>query len=89
MALQSEQRSLLSALDAVESALLEAREASEQQSALRQRLEAALEGKGQAVADLKRELKEARREAEQVCVRDVCARKLGTVWRQFEVGMGH
>lgn len=65
--LQGEQRSLLSALEAVESALQDARQSCDEQTTLRQRYEASLQTKTQTISDLKRELKEARKAAEQVC----------------------
>lgn len=65
-ALQNEQSSLLSALEAVESALHDARQATDEQVALRQRYEGALETKTHTISELRRELKETRRAAEQV-----------------------
>lgn len=73
--MQGEQRSLLSALEAVESALHDARQACDEQSALRQRYEGALEGKTQALTELKRELREARKAAEQVSGSSTSRRK--------------
>lgn len=64
--LQGEQRSLLSALEAVESALHDARHDCDEQTTLRQRYESALEHKTHTISDLRRELKEARKVAEQV-----------------------
>jgi hypothetical protein len=74
LALHAEQRSLLSALQAVESALQEAQASNNELSALRQRCEAALEAKCQAVAALKRELRDAHQVAEQV---RLCSQQAG------------
>lgn len=57
----------MSALDAVESALQQARQNADEQTTLRQRYERALESKTQAISDLKKDLKDTRRAADQVC----------------------